>query len=139
RSGCVTRAATSWPASRSASKEGIAKLPLPRKTMRKGALLLLPVVVLHAAAELALHQVALERREPVHEEEPVDVVDLVAEGPGEELRPRVDALPAVGVEALHDDARGPGGSAAVAGHGEAALLVALLALLLHDLGVHELD
>ena len=36
RSGWVTRAATSWPASRSASKQGMAKLPLPRKTMRTG-------------------------------------------------------------------------------------------------------
>ena len=36
-SGWVTRAAMRWPASRSASKDGIANAPLPRKTMRTGA------------------------------------------------------------------------------------------------------
>ena len=40
---------------------------------------------------------------------------------------------------MHDDARRAHGRAAVAGDREAALLVPLLALLLHELGVDELD
>src|SRR5712691_11426731 len=78
-SGCVTSAATSCPASSSASSEGTAKAPVPRKTALTPAPSLLPIVRLGLLAELALEQVALERRQAVDEEQPVDVVDLVAE------------------------------------------------------------
>src|SRR5713101_2291653 len=91
RSGCVTSAATSWPASSSASSEGTAKAPVPRKTTLTAASssprypLLLPVVRPGLLAELALEQVALERRQAVDEEQPVDVVDLVAERARQQL------------------------------------------------------
>ena len=66
------------------------------------------------------------------------MVDLVAEGAGEELGGGVDALLAVGVEAPHGDPGRAHRRAAVAGDREAALLVSLLALALEDeLGVHE--
>ena len=56
------------------------------------------------------------------------MVDLVAERAGEELRPLVRPLLAVGVEALHDDARRAHRRAPEARYGKAALVVPLLAL-----------
>src|SRR6187397_1176042 len=119
RSGWVTTAATSCPPSSSAAREGTAKAPLPRKTTRTVCLSLLPVVGARLLPKLALHEVALERSQAVHEEEAIDVVDLVAEGPGQQLRPFVGPLLAVGIEALHHDARRAHGRPPEAGHGQA--------------------
>src|SRR4029450_13418558 len=82
RSGCVTSAATSWPAATSASRLGTANAPLSRKTTRTRLLLPPPPRLL---AQLALHQVALQGGEPVDEQQAVDVIDLVAERAGEQL------------------------------------------------------
>src|SRR5437899_3269654 len=139
RSGCVTTAATSWPASSRASSDGTAKAPLPRNTTRTGPSSLLPVVGACLLAELALHQVPLERGQTVDEQKPVDMVDLVAERAREQLRPFIGPLLAVGVEALDDDALRPHRGAPEAGHGEAALVVTLLPLTQHELGIDQLD
>src|ERR1043165_5709728 len=76
RSGWVTTAATSCPASSSAAREGAAKAPAPRKTTRTVVFSLLPVVGARLLPQLALHEVALERSQAIHEEQAVDVVDL---------------------------------------------------------------
>ena len=55
--------------------------------------------------ELAFEKGPLERREAVHEEQAVDVIDLVAESPREELGPFVSAGPAVDVSSFDDDSR----------------------------------
>src|SRR5207237_2704394 len=115
-----------WPASRRASREGRAKAPVPRKTILTGLLSLLPVVGAGLLAELALHEVALERSQPVDEQETVDVVDLVAERAREQVVSFVGPIVSVGVETLDHDARGADGRAAEPGHGETAFLVALL-------------
>src|SRR6476646_4261420 len=139
RSGCVTTAATSCPASRRAAREGTAKAPLPRKTTRTGPGSLLPVVGARLLAQLALHEVSLQRSQAVDEQKAVDVVDLVAERAREELGALVGPLLPVRVEPLHDDARRAHGGAAEAGHGQAAFVVPLLALAEHELGVDQLD
>src|SRR5207248_9967151 len=116
-----------------ASREGTAKAPLPRKAILNPASLL-PVVASGLLAQLALEQVALEGGEAVHEQEAVDVVDLVAEGPRQQVRALVGALLAVRVQALHHHPCGAHGRAAEPRHREAALLVALLALAQDQLG-----
>ena len=60
-------------------EERTAKAPLPRKTTRTGPGSLLPVVGARLLAELALHEVPLQRSQAVDEQKAVDVVDLVAE------------------------------------------------------------
>src|SRR5689334_4480336 len=78
-SGWVTRAATSWPAVTSASKLGIAKAPLPMNTTRRRrvGLLDIPVAGLRLLSQLPFHEVALQGGQAIHEEQAVDVVDLV--------------------------------------------------------------
>src|SRR5437867_5877074 len=94
----------------------------------RDGLLLIPIVAADLLAQLALHEVTLQRREAINEEQAVDVVDLVAEGARQQVGRRVDALLAVEVEALHDHARGAHRRPPEAGHGQASLLVPLLAL-----------
>ena len=101
----------------------------------------LPAVVdvRKASSGTPLHEIALQGREPIDEQEAVDVVDLVAERAGEELRSRVDPLLAVGVQAAHGHLGRPDGGAVVPGNGQAALHHLLLAGALHELGIDELD
>src|SRR5262249_41977248 len=137
RSGWVTSAATSWPASSSASSEGTANAPVPRKTRRSHSS--------QSSVRAFLRSLRLSRsrlsgvRRSTNSRPSTWSISWQNARARKRRGPLVRALRAVRVEALDHHARGADGRAAEAGHREAALVVALLALLDHELGVDELD
>src|SRR5215831_3963750 len=145
RSGCETTPASVCRVSDNARRAGTANSGVPRNTRRSGesaagmagalALLLLAPELLLPAPHV---QVPLQLADPVDEEHPVEVVDLVLEAERFELgRVELDLLPVQRARA-HDHARIALDVGLEVGHRETALhLGGGAALAQHDLGVQQ--
>src|SRR5664279_5844498 len=83
RSGWVTTSFTLNPASTSFSKVGTANIGVPQKTRSITAAL--PFAQFNELADLALHQVALERADVTDVELPVEVIGLVQQRARQQL------------------------------------------------------
>jgi hypothetical protein len=87
--------------------------------------------------KLLLGQGFFERTQVLDEQPAVDVVDLMAEHPGQRPRRRYLLIPALEVEPADLDLRRPADLLFDARNGEASLLGVDLAFLLDDLGVDQ--
>src|ERR1700716_3683526 len=132
RSGWVTTSATSWPASRTWFKVGVANGAVPAKTMRNRASgadefrFLLLLFWFHFSQRV-------EAGEPVGEENAVEVVDLVLDR-ARQQRITLDLHRlAVAVEPARNHLHVAFDLAHIAGYREATLQTDLLALPLHHL------
>src|SRR5450759_423705 len=157
RGGAVTTATSvSSGAATSTSRTGTAKAPEPKKIARAGSAAgcrLGPLRVDPALLErrvrgpvlLVVHPAAsdgdqlVRRREVVHVELPLQVVQLVLERPPQEARSGDLELPADAVLGNHPDLLLPRHVRHVARDREASLEIAVLAVLAHDPRVHELE
>src|SRR5450755_5192599 len=83
RSGCVTTSFTLNPASTNFSSVGTANSGVPQKTRSITAAL--PFAQFNELADLALHQVALERADVADVELPVEVIGLVQQRARQQL------------------------------------------------------
>src|SRR5271166_3872951 len=102
--------------------------------MRKGTARL-PVAGFFQLANLALDQIAFQQAQVSDEEGPLEMVDLMAEGAGEQSFAAHFEFSSGRVLRTNGDVRGASDVSSEAGNREAAFLFALLAFRVDDFGV----
>src|SRR5271156_5662696 len=138
RSGCVTTPAI-WKSGWAINlrREGRANAGVPQKIIFSGGTGVLPLAGFFQLADFAFDEVALQHAQMRDEEDAVEVVNLVAEGAGEQAFAAAFERSARRILRANGDVLGALDVTAESGQREAAFFFALLAFGINNFGIDE--